>query len=111
MRLHRSVRGTGRWRRPGAYADRRSKWLRSAGDRRIGDGAQDEHRYRQVLATAGTIRRPFLSDVRAGRLSVAFSPSYVWDNSQAVVRARWYLRHADQVGTRVRLRGHPAVTN
>ena len=29
----------------------------------------------------------------------------------AVVGARWYLRHADEVGTRVRLRGRPAVTN
>ena len=42
---------------------------------------------------------------------MAISPRYVWDNGNAVVRARWYLRHADDVGTRVRLRGRPAVTN
>lgn len=36
---------------------------------------------------------------------------YVWDNGLAVVNARWALRHADHVGTRVRLRGRPAVTN
>ena len=42
---------------------------------------------------------------------MAISPRYVWDNGCAVLRARWYLRHADDVGTRVRLRGRPAVTN
>ena len=36
---------------------------------------------------------------------------YVWGNGQAVLNARWALRHADHVGTRVRLRGRPAVTN
>ena len=33
-----------------------------------------------------------------------------WDNARAVVRARWYLRGAEQFGARVRLWGHPAVT-
>jgi maltose O-acetyltransferase len=42
---------------------------------------------------------------------VAIDPRYVWDNGWAVIRARWYLRHADEVGTRVRLRGRPAVSN
>jgi len=35
----------------------------------------------------------------------------VWENGIAVLNARWSLRKADQVGDRVRLRGHPAVTN
>jgi maltose O-acetyltransferase len=42
---------------------------------------------------------------------VAIEPRYVWDNGRSVLRARWYLRRADEVGTRVRLRGRPAVTN
>ena len=42
---------------------------------------------------------------------MAFDPRYVWDNGIAVINARWSLRHADHVGTRVRLRGRPAVTN
>jgi acetyltransferase-like isoleucine patch superfamily enzyme len=42
---------------------------------------------------------------------VAISPRYVWDNGRAMLQARWYLRHADEVGARVRLRGRPAVTN
>ena len=42
---------------------------------------------------------------------MAISPRYVWDNGRSVVHARWYLRHADEVGTRVRLAGRPAVTN
>lgn len=42
---------------------------------------------------------------------MAISPRYVWDNGRSVLRARWYLRHADSVGTRVRLSGRPAVTN
>ena len=42
---------------------------------------------------------------------MAIDPRYVWDNGWAVIRARWYLRHADEVGTRVRLRGRPAVSN
>ncbi|MGH9272163.1 MAG: acyltransferase [Ilumatobacteraceae bacterium] len=36
---------------------------------------------------------------------------HVWDDGRAVVNARWSLRKADQVGARVRLRGHPAVSN
>jgi acetyltransferase-like isoleucine patch superfamily enzyme len=42
---------------------------------------------------------------------VPFNPSYVWRNGRDVVNARWSLRHADHVGTRVRVRGRPAVTN
>ena len=42
---------------------------------------------------------------------MAFDPRYVWENGTAVLNARWSLRKADQVGDRVRLRGHPAVTN
>jgi len=33
------------------------------------------------------------------------------DNGRAVMAARWYLRDADSVGTRVRLRGRPIVRN
>jgi maltose O-acetyltransferase len=42
---------------------------------------------------------------------VARDPRDVWDNGRAVLSARWYLRHADHVGTRVRLRGRPVVRN
>ena len=42
---------------------------------------------------------------------MAADPRDVWDNGRAVVNARWYLRHADHVGTRVRLRGRPVVRN
>jgi maltose O-acetyltransferase len=42
---------------------------------------------------------------------VGFDLRYVWDNGLAVLNARWYLRHVDHVGDRVRLRGRPAVTN
>ena len=35
----------------------------------------------------------------------------VWDQGRSVVNARWSLRGADQVGTRVRLRGRPIVRN
>jgi acetyltransferase-like isoleucine patch superfamily enzyme len=42
---------------------------------------------------------------------LALDPRYVWDNGRAVINARWSLRHADHVGTRVRVRGRPAVTN
>ncbi|NNE11561.1 MAG: acyltransferase [Ilumatobacter sp.] len=38
-------------------------------------------------------------------------PKYVIQNGRAVVGARWYLRSADHVGARVRLRGRPAVAN
>ena len=34
---------------------------------------------------------------------MAVDPRYVWDNGRAVLNARWYLRQADHVGTRVRL--------
>jgi maltose O-acetyltransferase len=33
-----------------------------------------------------------------------------WDDARAVARARWYLRDAEHVGRRVRLRGRPAVS-
>jgi maltose O-acetyltransferase len=42
---------------------------------------------------------------------VAVDLGYVWGNGRAVLNARWALRRADHVGTRVRLRGRPAVTN
>ncbi|MET0326653.1 MAG: acyltransferase [Ilumatobacteraceae bacterium] len=42
---------------------------------------------------------------------MAIDPRYVWDNGRAVLNARWALRKVDHVGTRVRLRGRPAVTN
>jgi acetyltransferase-like isoleucine patch superfamily enzyme len=35
----------------------------------------------------------------------------VWHDGRAVVAARWYLRHADSVGTRVRLQGRPLIKN
>ena len=34
-----------------------------------------------------------------------------WNDGRAVLAARWYLRRADEVGTRVRQRGRPLVTN
>ena len=33
-----------------------------------------------------------------------------WDNALAVARARWYLRRADELGSRVRVWGKPAIT-
>lgn len=33
-----------------------------------------------------------------------------WDDARAVVRARWYLRGAEHLGSRVRLRGRPIVS-
>lgn len=38
-------------------------------------------------------------------------PKLAWDLGTAAVRIRWYLRQADQIGTRARLHGRPAVTN
>ena len=35
----------------------------------------------------------------------------VLNNGRAVLAARWYLRHADAVGRRVRLRGRPSIRN
>ena len=35
----------------------------------------------------------------------------IWHNGWAVLRARWYLRHATRVGPRVRLWGRPSVQN
>jgi maltose O-acetyltransferase len=37
--------------------------------------------------------------------------SALWNDGRAVAAARWYLRHADSVGERVRLRGRPSITN
>ena len=39
------------------------------------------------------------------------TPQRVWDDGRAVALARWYLRHADHVGPRVRLRGRARVRN
>jgi maltose O-acetyltransferase len=36
---------------------------------------------------------------------------HVWSNGRSVVAARWYLRHVDEVGERVRLRGRPSIQN
>ena len=35
----------------------------------------------------------------------------VWENAIAVLMARWYLRHATYLGSKVRLWGKPAVRN
>jgi acetyltransferase-like isoleucine patch superfamily enzyme len=35
----------------------------------------------------------------------------LWSDGRAVVTARWYLRRASSVGSRVRLRGRPIVVN
>jgi maltose O-acetyltransferase len=40
-----------------------------------------------------------------------FDPGHVWRSGKAVANARWSLRHADHVGSRVRVRGRPAVSN
>lgn len=36
---------------------------------------------------------------------------HIWQNGWAVLRARWYLRHATHVGARVRLWGKPSIQN
>jgi acetyltransferase-like isoleucine patch superfamily enzyme len=35
----------------------------------------------------------------------------IWRDGRAVIAAKWYLRHADEVGVRVRLRGRPRIVN
>ncbi len=35
----------------------------------------------------------------------------LWDNGMAVLRARWYLRHATSLGEKVRLWGRPSIQN
>lgn len=40
-----------------------------------------------------------------------FGPAELWNDGRAVVNARWSLRSADSVGTRVRVRGRPHVDN
>ncbi len=35
----------------------------------------------------------------------------LWDNGRAVLRARWYFRHATLLGSKVRLWGKPSVQN
>jgi acetyltransferase-like isoleucine patch superfamily enzyme len=37
--------------------------------------------------------------------------SQLWNDGRAVLRAHWYLRDADEIGTRVRLTGRPKVVN
>jgi acetyltransferase-like isoleucine patch superfamily enzyme len=39
------------------------------------------------------------------------NPRQLWSDGRAVVTARWYLRRASSVGSRVRLRGRPIVVN
>ena len=48
---------------------------------------------------------------RGARPATVTQARYVWDNGRAVVAARWYLRHADSVGSRVRLWGRPSIEN
>lgn len=35
----------------------------------------------------------------------------LWSDGRAVLAARWYLRHVDEIGERVRLRGRPSIHN
>jgi len=42
---------------------------------------------------------------------MALDLATIWRDGRAVLNARWSLRHADSVGTRVRVRGRPAVSN
>jgi maltose O-acetyltransferase len=35
----------------------------------------------------------------------------LWGDVRATAAARWYLRHADEVGARVRVRGRPVIKN
>lgn len=35
----------------------------------------------------------------------------IWGNGQAVLRAKWYLRHATHIGNKTRVWGRPAVVN
>lgn len=42
---------------------------------------------------------------------MAIDPKHVWTDGTAVARARWSLRRADEVGSRVRLRGRPVIRN
>lgn len=42
---------------------------------------------------------------------MGISPRYVWRQGRSVLNARWYLRRADEVGDRVRVRGRPVVVN
>ena len=88
----------------GRHGRRRSSAVACVGRCRCGS------RYRRVLARLGPAAARQRHRVQGGS-SVAISPRYVWDNGRAVVSARWSLRHADEVGDRVRLRGRPAVTN
>lgn len=39
------------------------------------------------------------------------SATRIWSDARSVASARWYLRHADEVGPRVRVRGRPVVKN
>ena len=86
---------------------------------RMGVGARTPRTGRR---RAGPAARPLTSAARADRAGrpsrrpAAGAPG--GDRSEVRVgqrggraRARWALRHADEVGDRVRLRGRPAVTN
>ena len=42
---------------------------------------------------------------------VARSPFDVWDSGAALLRAKWYLRDATEVGERVRMWGRPFIIN
>jgi acetyltransferase-like isoleucine patch superfamily enzyme len=39
------------------------------------------------------------------------TPAQLWSDGRSTLAARWYLRHADVVGPRVRVRGRPVVKN
>jgi maltose O-acetyltransferase len=45
------------------------------------------------------------------RSAAAGKAKQAWNDGRAVLAAQWYLRHADAVGTRVRLRGRPSIQN
>lgn len=42
---------------------------------------------------------------------MSMTPTRYWSDARSVLAARWYLRHADVVGPRVRVRGRPVVNN
>lgn len=42
---------------------------------------------------------------------MTIDPIHLWNDTRDVINARWRLRKADEVGTRVRLRGRPIVRN
>jgi acetyltransferase-like isoleucine patch superfamily enzyme len=70
------------------------------------NGAEPVRARRYRARTAAT-----LGGEGTERTGVALDTRDVLDNGRAWLNARWALRHADELGTRVRLRGRPAVTN